>query len=211
MPLQEPAPPPPSAPAAPVQTIVKPGQQVFVDGKPISSSPEAIYQALVHQREELVRAIGNRKHPRVAVETFELRFTRKSHCAEDVHRFTNDLLARTGGEEFTILLPDTPTPTGVVAGRRLLSPAKGYVARGGVEPPTFRFSVGRSYQLSYLALVLLAVLTGLEPATSALTGRRALQLLHRTLRAPNGIRTRATALKGRRPGPLDDEGGPPPD
>lgn len=32
-----------------------------------------------------------------------------------------------------------------------LSPAKGYVARGGVEPPTFRFSVGRSYQLSYLA------------------------------------------------------------
>ncbi len=28
------------------------------------------------------------------------------------------------------------------------------VARGGVEPPTFRFSVGRSYQLSYLAVVL---------------------------------------------------------
>jgi hypothetical protein len=27
------------------------------------------------------------------------------------------------------------------------------VARGGVEPPTFRFSVGRSYQLSYLAIV----------------------------------------------------------
>ncbi len=26
------------------------------------------------------------------------------------------------------------------------------MARGGVEPPTFRFSVGRSYQLSYLAL-----------------------------------------------------------
>ena len=28
------------------------------------------------------------------------------------------------------------------------------VARGGVEPPTFRFSVGRSYQLSYLAVPL---------------------------------------------------------
>ena len=27
------------------------------------------------------------------------------------------------------------------------------VARGGVEPPTFRFSVGRSYQLSYLAVM----------------------------------------------------------
>ena len=33
------------------------------------------------------------------------------------------------------------------------SPARGLVARGGVEPPTFRFSVGRSYQLSYLALM----------------------------------------------------------
>ena len=26
----------------------------------------------------------------------------------------------------------------------------GSVVRGGVEPPTFRFSGGRSYQLSYL-------------------------------------------------------------
>ena len=26
------------------------------------------------------------------------------------------------------------------------------VARGGVEPPTYRFSGGRSYQLSYLAV-----------------------------------------------------------
>ena len=62
------------------------------------------------------------------------------------------------------------------------------VGRGGVEPPTFRFSGGRSYRLSYLpkrdtavtAMPTLAVLTGLEPATSALTGRRALRLLHRT-------------------------------
>ena len=56
-----------------------------------------------------------------------------------------------------------------------------FVGRGGVEPPTFRFSGGRSYRLSYLPGMGLAVLTGLEPATSALTGRRALQLLHRTL------------------------------
>ena len=53
------------------------------------------------------------------------------------------------------------------------------VARGGVEPPTFRFSGGRSYQLSYLAVrvrhmpTALATQTGLEPATSAVTGRRA--------------------------------------
>lgn len=50
--------------------------------------------------------------------------------------------------------PYAEAPTGVSAGRRFSSPAKGYVARGGVEPPTFRFSVGRSYQLSYLAVLL---------------------------------------------------------
>src|SRR6185312_8977279 len=71
-----------------------------------------------------------------------------------------------------------------------------------------------------------ATLTGLEPATSAVTGRRANQLRHRALLAraivparyscsstPNGIRTRATAVKGRGPRPLDDGGrvvNPPP-
>ena len=63
----------------------------------------------------------------------------------------------------------------------------------------------------------MATLTGLEPATSAVTGRRANQLRHRAifdfsvrrknLRTPNGIRTRAAAVKGRCPRPLDD-GGP---
>ncbi len=68
----------------------------------------------------------------------------------------------------------------------------------------------------------LATLTGLEPATSAVTGRRANQLRHRALfncagrppplpsfvqaYPPYGIRTRATALKGRRPRPLDEGG-----
>jgi hypothetical protein len=100
------------------------------------------------------------------------------------------------------------------------------VARAGIEPATFRFSGGRSYRLSYLAgrhcvqpgclTTKVATLTGLEPATSAVTGRRANQLRHRALlyhllrvtalRTPNGIRTRATAVKGRRPRPLDDGG-----
>ncbi len=34
------------------------------------------------------------------------------------------------------------------------------VVRGGVEPPTFRVSVGRSYQLSYLTLMYLCVPSG---------------------------------------------------
>ena len=96
------------------------------------------------------------------------------------------------------------------------------VARAGIEPATFRFSGGRSYQLSYLARrhrcasPPLATLTGLEPATSAVTGRRANQLRHRAslctpsrcreASTPYGIRTRATALKGRRPRPLDEGG-----
>ena len=59
------------------------------------------------------------------------------------------------------------------------------MVRGGVEPPTFRFSGGRSYQLSYLTVPgacprkhwrqSAAVLTGFEPATSTLTGWRALR------------------------------------
>ena len=64
-------------------------------------------------------------------------------------------------------------------------------------------------------LAVMATLTGLEPATSAVTGRRANQLRHRALLTtprlrvmgtPYGIRTRATALKGRRPRPLDEGG-----
>jgi hypothetical protein len=55
-----------------------------------------------------------------------------------------------------------------------------------------------------------AVPTGLEPATSGLTGRRELQTSPRDLVVvmctPNGIRTRAATLKGWCPRPLDDGG-----
>ena len=58
------------------------------------------------------------------------------------------------------------------------------MGRGGVEPPTSRFSGERSYRLSYLPRPVdhrRATLTGLEPATSAVTGRRANQLRYRAL------------------------------
>ena len=74
------------------------------------------------------------------------------------------------------------------------------MARAGVEPATFHFSGERCYQLSYLAvsgmdveavircnaITTLATPTGLEPATSAVTGRRANQLRYgaRWPRAP---------------------------
>ena len=86
------------------------------------------------------------------------------------------------------------------------------------------------YQLSYRARQTKArspehrpaTPTGLEPATSAVTGRRANQLRYGALqqvrpiellcfhdcgsRTPNGIRTRVAAVKGRCPRPLDDGG-----
>src|SRR5207248_11637951 len=55
-----------------------------------------------------------------------------------------------------------------------------------------------------------AGLTGFEPATSTLTGWRARPSCSTGpsfIRAPNGVRTRVSALKGRYPGPLDDGGG----
>src|SRR5690349_24746145 len=70
--------------------------------------------------------------------------------------------------------PARPPPGGTperrkARARRALRRA---VAGAGVEPATYRFSGGRSYQLSYPAA---AVLTGFEPAASTLTGWRALQ------------------------------------
>ena len=55
--------------------------------------------------------------------------------------------------------------------------------------------------------------TGLEPATSAVTGRRANQLRYGALSdlrlgsgTPNRVRTGVTGVKGQRPRPLDDGG-----
>ena len=74
-------------------------------------------------------------------------------------------------------------------------PLVNVVARGGVEPPTYRFSGGRSYQLSYLAGRVQpvgrtqnkATQTGLEPATFAVTGRRANQLRHWAMHLPHCV------------------------
>ena len=66
----------------------------------------------------------------------------------------------------------------------------------------------QKHQLQPELVFRIATLTGLEPATSAVTGRRANQLRHRAIMifsgTPNGIRTRVAAVKGRSPRPLDD-------
>jgi diguanylate cyclase (GGDEF)-like protein len=52
---------------------------------------------------------------------------------------TNDVIARTGGEEFTILLPDTPAATGVVAAERVRSAIESLEVP--FEPRPIRFTV----------------------------------------------------------------------
>src|SRR6516164_9410327 len=69
------------------------------------------------------------------------------------------------------------------------------VVRDRIELSTFRFSGGRSYQLSYLTWLgpsevspgIPAVLTGFEPATSTLTGWRALQAALQDLIPPTVV------------------------
>jgi hypothetical protein len=95
------------------------------------------------------------------------------------------------------------------------APCRARGSRGGQgrhRSGDLRFFRPALSQLSYLTRRrrggALAGATGFEPATSGLTGRRELRASPRP-RAPNGIRTRVTGLKGRRPGPLDDGGGRP--
>ena len=74
--------------------------------------------------------------------------------------------------------------------------------------PSAPLTTSKKHQLQPELVFRIATLTGLEPATSAVTGRRANQLRHRAIMifrgTPNGIRTRVAAVKGRSPRPLDD-------
>ena len=99
-----------------------------------------------------------------------------------------------------------------------LAVGRGRARRRSGDLPLFRRTLCRlSYSTVRRAGAVLshsggaAVPTGLEPATSGLTGRRELQTSPRDqwlfMCTPNGIRTRAATLKGWCPRPLDD-GGP---
>jgi diguanylate cyclase (GGDEF)-like protein len=56
----------------------------------------------------------------------------------------NDLLARTGGEEFTILLPDTPAAQGIVAAERVRQAIESLEVPFEGEPIRFTVSAGVS-------------------------------------------------------------------
>src|ERR1019366_7304442 len=55
---------------------------------------------------------------------------------------TNDLIARTGGEEFTILLPETPASAGIVAAERVRKGIEALEVRFENEPIRFTVSAG---------------------------------------------------------------------
>jgi diguanylate cyclase (GGDEF)-like protein len=56
----------------------------------------------------------------------------------------NDLLARTGGEEFTILLPDTPAAQGIIAAERVRQAIEALEVPFEDEPIRFTVSAGVS-------------------------------------------------------------------
>src|SRR3954463_5101437 len=77
--------------------------------------------------------------------------------------------------------PDSKTPTGVSTGGRCSKPGERLGGQGRGRTADLPIFSRTLVPTELPGQGLLAVLTGLEPATSALTGRRALQLLHRTL------------------------------
>ena len=74
--------------------------------------------------------------------------------------------ALTGSPDRALHARRSRRETAGTAGQRRSDLRFRVVARGGVEPPTFRFSVGRSYQLSYLAVFV-------HSRRPAVSGRRA--------------------------------------
>jgi diguanylate cyclase (GGDEF)-like protein len=55
---------------------------------------------------------------------------------------TNDLIARTGGEEFTIMLPETPASAGIVAAERVRKAIEALEVPFDNEPIRFTVSAG---------------------------------------------------------------------
>jgi hypothetical protein len=176
------------------------------------SSIEAPTPATIQSKGDDWRRRPRRRHITSAVRATDARERRSPETARD--------MSRNGDRPFLCQIRLKPTCRSLKRSLATYIRSSQVVVRGGVEPPTFRFSGGRSYQLSYLtesrAIAGMArgraVLTGFEPATSTLTGWRALQaalqdpVVLAGTSAPNGIRTRAAALKGRCPRPLDDGG-----
>ncbi len=157
------SPPPPPPPSPPPPPLSPPPQSPALPEGPPEPEPPEPESPLLDRRSFALRLRGQAAHAKTAKKTD--RNTRLAICiARSTTGSTRRAYRRAAPRRRgTAVIQGSRRTASNGSGQQTAhrtfpqvgvaqSPARGSVARGGVEPPTFRFSVGRSYQLSYLAV-----------------------------------------------------------